>query len=120
MPLLQPYEELLGEELLGEELLGEELLGEELLGEELLGKAYRPGMEESKRTETETALGPPGKTLLVSGGQAHGPMAEPVSHVRESCAKPPDRVHRDRIGDSIPLRIRYGLVVAWPRRPRRR
>ena len=85
MPLLQPYEELLGEELLGEELLGEELLGEELLGEELLGeellgKAYRPGMEESKRTETETALGPPGKTLLVSGGQAHGPMAEPWPH----------------------------------------
>ena len=59
MPLLQPYEELLGEELLGEELLGEELLGEELLGEELLGeellgKAYRvPWSSDPKASRAE-------------------------------------------------------------------
>ena len=73
MPLLQPYEK----------LLGDELLGEELLGEELLGKAYRPGMEQFKRTETETSLGPPylrsGRSEAIRdlqgmGGQAHGPL----------------------------------------------
>jgi type I restriction enzyme, R subunit len=64
LPLLQPYEELLGEELLGEELLGEELLGEELLGEELLGeellgeellgKAYRvPWSSDPKASRAE-------------------------------------------------------------------
>jgi hypothetical protein len=42
LPLLQPYEE----------LLGEELLGEELLGEELLGKAYRSrGVPTRKQAE---------------------------------------------------------------------